>query len=674
MKKHILRASALLLTALMLTTATACFRTNKTTEQPSPTLPSTAATEATPTQPDETTAGTASEPSTTPEPETTPEPTPTPDLEPSDFIGEEVDKGRKKLTLNGAEKVEGLLLNGNYLVTIESQFKLDPDVPEGAVYVRSYNMANGSRVIDYKLPSSYYGSFMTIDAGGFAHWDELGNFIYFKDAKDTDPFVFKDKENSFEGTREYDFYPDGSYLCDDKNSFIFGNVFDGTSETFEYEIPEGFDYSYVWKRDGSIVYVCFGIYDGIDGTPDVYAYDMTDRSLTKTDLLPYDDYEYGTDAFTIVNNHDGTMTIQYKDGATPDVTVDLYRRSEYIVNVCNEYFITSYYHTDSPMVHTVYAIDGTPLYRGELSPDGFFGNSILCENGFFYTYTCYEDYECTEASACYLDLTAVDHPDRPDKNVELSNYAKTIENAYPVTILYGADAIIDFPDFKGEVMDDPFEIIDTIELIGVFLGEFPEGFFDEMFSDTGHGNPTHLTICLTGALAPTTGYGISNPAAYAYYDSDMQYIVIDITQTYSLRTNLAHETMHAIDRYLDAVTDYDAYPDWSNYVPGMSVYNYSYKGDDGFDYYDSKYTPDDSGEVWFIDSYSKTYPTEDRARLFENMFTGSEYSTWLEFPNVCARMAYQCSVIRANFKCMENVETAHWEKLLTVDENAENEE
>ena len=158
------------------------------------------------------------------------------------------------------------------------------------------------------------------------------------------------------------------------------------------------------------------------------------------------------------------------------------------------------------------------------------------------------------------------------------------------------------------------------------------------------------------------------PSAYAYtdYEEKMQYIVADVSYVSGLRSTFAHELMHAIDFRLDWVCGGTVYPKWNYYVPYMSLYNYGYVDENGNDFYDSSYTTADEGKEWFIDAYSKTYPIEDRARLFENMFCYETNGCWYKsYGRILDRMEYLASILRLYFRCLDDCdELPVWERAL----------
>ena len=65
--------------------------------------------------------------------------------------------------------------------------------------------------------------------------------------------------------------------------------------------------------------------------------------------------------------------------------------------------------------------------------------------------------------------------------------------------------------------------------------------------------------------------------------------------------------------------------------PKNYVYEYSYRSD-----VKVKYTmfEDDKDKVYFVDTYAKSYPMEDRARIFENICGKDETTDLLNYPHL----------------------------------------
>ena len=74
----------------------------------------------------------------------------------------------------------------------------------------------------------------------------------------------------------------------------------------------------------------------------------------------------------------------------------------------------------------------------------------------------------------------------------------------------------------------------------------------------------------------------------------------------------------------------------------------------------------EGGEVWFLDSYSRSYPLEDRGRILEYLYAGPEgaYAQAFEEPHIRDKAQYLCAVIRACFPSCAGADRLPWETLV----------
>ena len=66
-------------------------------------------------------------------------------------------------------------------------------------------------------------------------------------------------------------------------------------------------------------------------------------------------------------------------------------------------------------------------------------------------------------------------------------------------------------------------------------------------------------------------------------------------------------------------------------------------------------------KIYFIDAYSKSYPTEDRARVFEKLMESGGDPYFADCPILMKKAEFLCTVIRKYFPSVAVVEHAAWE-------------
>ena len=256
--------------------------------------------------------------------------------------------------------------------------------------------------------------------------------------------------------------------------------------------------------------------------------------------------------------------------------------------------------------------------------------------------------------------------------------AAKIKEDYGVTVYIRDKVVRFFPDFAVNALFDEKTTNDALVEVEKLLSKFPKGFFEEL----NYGEIKGLEIYLCGQLVQGSEQGVENPGGFALQYKNKQMIVLDATFPSNLATTLSHEIMHAIDSRLEyQIYNKDAYPDsvlekWYKLNPKKYDYKWGYVDDEGVEYNafnNSKYTPmdeestDNVNNIYFIDYYANTFPTEDRARIFEALMTAdSELPYAFKSKNLTKKAKYLCKMIRMAMDSIEDdsEEVYYWERLL----------
>lgn len=262
-----------------------------------------------------------------------------------------------------------------------------------------------------------------------------------------------------------------------------------------------------------------------------------------------------------------------------------------------------------------------------------------------------------------------------DHSIQYTDIINKIQNEYNISVFCGDDAVRYFSDYAVASEDNGLIIKNTLSELEKILAKFPDGFLQEIIDSY-----SNIEIYLTGKIIPDTydRNSISDAAAFVCDEGDKQCLVIDITQGLTEST-IAHEFMHIIENTIIAKSysadtdEFDAFYRWDTLNPEGFEYAYVYTSEDGttigsdiMDYVGSYYYENsdmDIDSVYFADGYSTTYPTEDRARIFENLFTCTQ-DTLPEYfwgKNMQIKSAYLCLCIRECFDCIDDSTVLFWE-------------
>ncbi|MGM9636709.1 MAG: hypothetical protein ACI3YK_01845 [Eubacteriales bacterium] len=216
-------------------------------------------------------------------------------------------------------------------------------------------------------------------------------------------------------------------------------------------------------------------------------------------------------------------------------------------------------------------------------------------------------------------------------------------------------------DYVCTPLDSPLQISEGLEDLYLYMSAYPEGFFEEVCVD-GY---SRLEIYLCGTFIPTSGYGISTAAAIASVKDDAIIMAFNLDYIDQMKTNLAHELMHVMEHRIQEYAftiDLPVLEYWESLNPEDFSYYFSYHDENGDEISNIRYTSWDytgQTEVWFVDPYSTSYPIEDRARIFENLYT--ETSFLFESSHMQVKAKYLCAIIRAAFPSVAESDSVCWE-------------
>lgn len=189
-------------------------------------------------------------------------------------------------------------------------------------------------------------------------------------------------------------------------------------------------------------------------------------------------------------------------------------------------------------------------------------------------------------------------------NDSLSLKINDIKDNFNVNISYENIDSFKKLGYIGKECNDVEELYLAIDKINEVLNKFSKEFFNSYENSSDNG----LYIYLSNEI--TSKNGNTHLAGFTTYYNNKHQILLDITQ-FNLKSNTCHELMHFIENILYNMGEYMS--DWTKLNPKRYDYLYSYtqrKTD-----YTIGTTTDDN--VYFVDYYSHSYPSEDRARIFE---------------------------------------------------------
>ena len=228
-------------------------------------------------------------------------------------------------------------------------------------------------------------------------------------------------------------------------------------------------------------------------------------------------------------------------------------------------------------------------------------------------------------------------------------YASQLSETYGIEIKIWGDALEVLPwDYTVEAEYLVPVIQRELDRLNVFLSHFPQGFLEATVS-----NFTKLRISLVRSLTGTSG--VEAAAGVQFFDGTDAHILL--TPGDRMERSLYHELYHVMETHI--LNESIALDQWDKLNPAGFSYDYDYAANAQRD--GSAYLQADTRA--FIDTYSMSYPKEDRARLLEYAMTEGHESLF-QSPFMQAKLSQLCQGIREAYGLKKSEEIFLWEQYL----------
>ena len=243
----------------------------------------------------------------------------------------------------------------------------------------------------------------------------------------------------------------------------------------------------------------------------------------------------------------------------------------------------------------------------------------------------------------------------------LQTQAQAMGKRYGVEIYLGEDCPVQIAGYKAETAVSAAKTRRALKFLDEALSKYPDGFFDQLKTSNGE----MLKFYLVRRLIPDGSDSLSSTVGL-YGGSAGQYIALATDSPRELKTLIYHEIAHAIDYKLSGSGNQNYVTDeWNSLNPRSFSYAYSYRAnmlDTSWEYIFNG--TGDNNEAYFIDKYSKSFPTEDRARIMEKTMGLYPETTFFTSGPIMEKLHYISSAIRESFDTMGWPDTLWWERPL----------
>lgn len=227
--------------------------------------------------------------------------------------------------------------------------------------------------------------------------------------------------------------------------------------------------------------------------------------------------------------------------------------------------------------------------------------------------------------------------------------AENIGARHGLEILVAMDAAAVQPwDYDLEAEYHVPVIHRSLDMVERILSAYPQDFFEEMDED--------IKICLVRCLRGSAESGSLDTAnGIQFWDNGSAYVVLGAGDM--LEMTAFHELFHVIDNHV--LSACNAYYDWERLNPQGFSYDFDYLANLQRD--PVQYLED--GTQAFIDTYSMSFPKEDRARIMEYAAT-ADHGYYFESELMQNKLRTLCQGIRIAFDLRDYPVALVWEQYL----------
>ena len=231
-------------------------------------------------------------------------------------------------------------------------------------------------------------------------------------------------------------------------------------------------------------------------------------------------------------------------------------------------------------------------------------------------------------------------------------YADEIGSRYGIRVLVAGEATAVQPwDYDMEAEYRVSVIRQELEQLDAHLSNYPESMLQTL-AERFEG----LNICIVRQLTGTPESGSLDTASGIQFWEDFgAYIALAVGM--ETEHALYHELCHLIDTVV--LNESSAYDRWDELNPSGFEYDYNYITNAQRDA--SAYLQENTR--YFIDTYSMSYPKEDRARIMEYAMTEGNESLF-QSTTMQAKLKLLCVGIREAFGLKKSPDTFLWEQYL----------
>ncbi|MBO7252091.1 MAG: hypothetical protein J6V25_05645 [Oscillospiraceae bacterium] len=258
----------------------------------------------------------------------------------------------------------------------------------------------------------------------------------------------------------------------------------------------------------------------------------------------------------------------------------------------------------------------------------------------------------------YLENTVYTGPyptgKKPDSAglVRCQEYAHSLSQKYGIRILLWKDAVSNQPwDYDLEAEYNTVLLWQALETLDRQLSIYPASIFTDTASHF-----SSFSVCLVRSIrgSPESG-SLDSATGISFVEGSDAYIALALGQ--SLPSAIHHEFFHMMEVHIWGNSI--AFDQWHDINPSGFRYDYDYVSNRTRD--SGVYLRHDNRA--FVDTYSMSYPKEDRARILEYAILPDQEQLFSS-PIMQRKLQLLCSGIREAYRLKDYPEAFLWEQYL----------